>query len=265
MIAGRRWRWGWLAVGLALLVLTSLAINPWFARYRSLALMTGYDWVFERRSVPRATGAQVAMPLRDSGLYPLMITFNDDAGMSAWLGAPVEFTVEFSFADFGRWQPHSAIFNPEHPLYAAYVGSYYLQGLGRPLSATEVALVAEFDQRWLALPALGLGFDDNRFEVVSSSSRPISFAGRDWTSHDATVSTNCPDHSPDGFRLSYLQFGMPPKTTQHYPACELTARIEVTYLPDLDLTIGTYIMAASSTELERLSQEVVHRSVVSVG
>jgi len=58
---------------------------------------------------------------------------------------------------------------------------------------------------------------------------------------------------------------MPPKTTQHYPACELTARIEVTYLPDLDLTIGTYIMAASSGELERLSQEVVHRSVVSVG
>ena len=189
-MARRRRRWGWLAAGLALLVLVNLAVNPWFARYRSLALMTGYDWWFERRSVPRETGVQVAMPLRDAGLYPLMITFNDDEGMSAWLGSQVDFTVEFTFADFGRWQPHSAIFEPGHPLYAAYVGSYYLKGRGRPLSADEVALVAEFDQRRLALPALGLDFDDNHFEVLDSSARPVNFAGRDWTSHDATVSTN---------------------------------------------------------------------------
>lgn len=264
-MARRRRRWGWLAAGLALLALVNLAVNPWFARYRSLALMTGYDWWFERRSVPRETGVQVAMPLRDAGLYPLMITFNDDDGMSAWLGSQVDFTVEFTFADFGRWQPHSAIFEPGHPLYAAYVGSYYLQGRGRPLSAAEVALVAEFDQRRLALPALGLDFDDNHFEVLDSSARPVNFAGRDWTSHDATVSTNCPDHSPDGFQLSHLQFGTPPQTTQHFPVCELVARIEVTYLVDLDLTIGTYIIAASAAELERLSEEVVHASVVSVG
>lgn len=82
-MALRRRRWGWLAAGLALLVLVNLAVNPWFARYRSLALMTGYDWWFERRSVPRETGVQVAMPLRGAGLYPLIITFNDDKGMSA--------------------------------------------------------------------------------------------------------------------------------------------------------------------------------------
>ncbi|MGL5247475.1 MAG: hypothetical protein ACRC8U_04670, partial [Brooklawnia sp.] len=91
-MALRRRRWGWLAGGLALLVLVNLAVNPWFARYRSLALMTGYDWLFERRSVPRETGVQVAMPLRGAGLYPLMITFNDNEGMSAWLGAQVDFT-----------------------------------------------------------------------------------------------------------------------------------------------------------------------------
>ena len=79
------------------------------------------------------------------------------------------------------------------------------------------------------------------------------------------MSTNCPDHSPDGFQLSHLQFGTPPQTTQHFPVCELVARIEVTYLVDLDLTIGTYIIAANTAELEQLSEEVVHASVVSVG
>ena len=37
------------------------------------------------------------------------------------------------------------------------------------------------------------------------------------------------------------------------------------YLVDLDLTIGTYIIAANTAELEQLSEEVVHASVVSVG
>ena len=256
-------RWPWLAGGLAVLVLANLAVNPWFARQRSLLLMSGYDWAFERRSVPQQTGVGVEMPLRGSGLYPLMITFNADQPMSEWLGADVSFTVEFTFADFAPRQGHSGIFDPDHPLYGTYVGSYYLHGLGRPLSTEEVARVAEFDQRVLALPALGLGFDDNRFEVLATSTQPVGYAGLEWTSHDATVLTNCPDHSPDGFELAHLQFGTPPRTDRHYPVCELAARIDVTWLPDQDLTVGTYIMAPSSAEVDRLSAEVVRQAAVS--
>lgn len=260
-----RRRWPWLAGGLALLVLVSLAVNPWFARQRSLLLMSGYDWSFERGSVPRQTGVAVEMPLRGSGLYPLMITFNADRPMSDWLGAEVSFTVEFTFADFAPRQGHSSIFDPGHPLYGAYVGSYYLHGLGRPLSTAEVARVAEFDQRMLALPALGLRFADNRFEVLATSTRPVGYAGLDWTSRDATVLTNCPDHSPDGFLLAYLQFGTPPRTDRHYPVCELAARIDVAWLPEHDLSVGTYIMAATGAEVDRMSAQVVQQATVSRG
>ena len=215
--------------------------------------------------MPRQTGVAVEMPLRGSGLYPLMITFNADRPMSDWLGAEVSFTVEFTFADFAPRQGHSSIFDPGHPLYGAYVGSYYLHGLGRPLSTAEVARVAEFDQRMLALPALGLRLADNRFEVLATSTRPVGYAGLNWTSRDATVLTNCPDHSPDGFLLAYLQFGTPPRTDRHYPVCELAARIDVAWLPEHDLSVGTYIMAATGAEVDRMSAQVVQQATVSRG
>lgn len=261
---GRRRRW-LLASALVGLVLVNLAVNPWLARYRSLAVMSVYDRSYERAALPRDTGVRVEMPLGGSGLYPIMITFNADEAMSRWLDADVRFTVDFTFADFAAWQDHSAIFDPDDPLYGAYVGTYYLQGLGRASSAAEVQRVAEFDQRWFALPALGLGFDQNQFEVLASSEQPVWFAGREWASHDALVRTNCPDHSPAGLRASYLQFGTPPRTPRQYPACELSARIDMTYLAAQDLTVGLYIMAASPAEVDRLSEQVVRRSVIIAG
>lgn len=263
--SGRPRRWRLLTAALGVALVLSLAFAPWLAKYRSLAVMSAYDWNYERTSLPHDAGVRVEMPLRGSGLYPLMITFNADQAMSHWLGEDVRFTVDFTFADFRAWQGHSGIFDPDDPLYGAYVGAYYLQGLGRAVSPTEVAQIAEFDQRGFALPALGLGFDDSRFEILESSVQPVRFAGLDWASHDARVRTNCPDHSPSGFLASYLQFGTPPRTSQHYPDCELWARIEVTYLAEQDLTIGLYIIAASPAEVDRLSQDVVRRSVITAG
>lgn len=260
----RRRRWLPVPVLVVLLLVANLAANPWFARYRSLAVMAGYDWSYQRDSLPADAGVRVDMPLAGSGLYPLMVTFNADEAMSNWLGQEVRFTVDFTFADFDPWQGHSAIFDPDDPRYGAYVGAYYLQGLGRASAAAEVAKVAEFDQRGFALPALGLGFDDSRFEILESTQQPVNFAGHDWNSHDALVRTNCPDHTPTGFRSSYLQFGTPPSTSRQYPECVLSARIEVTYLAEQDLSIGLYVMAASPAELDRLSEQVVRRSVLTV-
>lgn len=253
-----------MAVITVLVLLVNLSVNPWLARYRSLAVMTGYDWSYERDSLPRDAGVRVDMPLSASGYYPRMITFNADQQMSAWLGVPVRFTVDFTFGDFEAWAPHSSIFDPDDARYGAYVGSYFLAGLGRPLTAREVAQVAEFDQRQLALPALGLGIRDNHFDVLESVSAPATFAGHDWTGHDAVISTNCPDHSPDGFHAHHLQFGRPPATSVDYPVCQMLARIEVTYLADRDVSVGLYIMAASLAELDRLSELVVRRAALTL-
>ncbi|MGB3956161.1 MAG: hypothetical protein WBL05_12920 [Brooklawnia sp.] len=246
---------------LVLIVLINLAVNPWLARYRSLIVMSGYDWWFERKSLAHDAGVHVSMPLADGGLYPRLITYNSDAAMSGWLDAPVRFTVDFSFGDFAPWQGHSVIFDPADELYGSYVGAYYLQGLAGPLTTRQVELVAEFDQRVLALPALGLAAADAEFEVLArSGGQSVAFAGRQWVSHEARLRTNCPDHSPGGFSVTDLQFGRPPATAAHYPSCEMAARIDVTYLPEPDLTIGLFIMAASTETVDRLSDQVVRRA-----
>ncbi len=259
----RRRRRRWLvAVAVVLVLLANLAFNPWFARWRSLALMAGYDQVYERDSVPHDAGVRAEMPLAGTGLYPRMITFNADSAMSAWLGSDVRFTVDFTFADFEPWRGYSAIFDPDDPLHGAYVGAYYVQGLGRELTDAEVTRVAEFDQRGFALPALGLGFAESQFDVLSSDAASVSFAGRDWTSYQAAVLTNCPEHTPDGFLASYLQFGTPPAADQQYPACRMAAQIDVTYLPAEDLTIGLYVMTTSEQETAALRDQVSLRTEI---
>ena len=64
----RRRRRRWLvAVAVVLVLLANLAFNPWFARWRSLALMAGYDQVYERDSVPHDAGVRAEMPLAGTG------------------------------------------------------------------------------------------------------------------------------------------------------------------------------------------------------
>ncbi|WIY81757.1 hypothetical protein [Propionimicrobium sp. PCR01-08-3] len=241
-----RWLRRLIALGVVVFLVANVAVNPWCAKIRSLALMSGYDWVYERDSVPHDTGIRADMPLDGTELYPLMVTFNDDAGMSQWLGEDVRFTVDFTFADFEPWRGYSGIYDPENPLYGAYVGSYYVQGLGRELTDDEVTKIAEFDQRRLALPALGLGYSDNEFTVLTSESAPVEFSGHDWTNYQASIVTNCPAHSPDGFQISHLQFGGPPASSEQYPLCQMSAQIDVGYFPDQDLTIGLYVLSTSA-------------------
>lgn len=258
----RRRRWRWLISLVVVVVLLNLGLNPWFARTRSVVVMAAYEWSFERSSVSATTGIRADLPLSESGLYPLMVTFNADEAMSRWLDANVSFTVDYTFADFRPWRGHSQIFEPDDPRYGAYLGAYYLQGYGRALTADEVGLVAQFDQRVLALPALGLGFPDNHFTIGQTQTSQTHFGGHEWTSHRAQVQTNCPDHSPDGFLASYLQFGTPPATGQHYPVCAMASRIDVVYLPEHDLTIGLYVMAPEVDEVDVLHASVIEQVAI---
>ncbi len=245
-----------MAALIVLVLLGNLAFNPWCARWRSLALMAGYDQAYERASVSYETGVSAEMPLAGTGLYPRLITFNADEQMSAWLGGDLRFTVDFTFADFEPWRGYSAIYDPDDPLFGAYLGAYYVQGLGREMTATEVTQVAEFDQRLLALPALGLSSRNATFDLLDSSASAIWFDDRQWTAYQASVLTNCPAHTPEGFLLSYLQFGKPPASDQQYPLCVMAAQIDVTYLPAEDLSIGLYVMTTSQDETARLREEV---------
>jgi hypothetical protein len=249
---------------LVLCILAVVVFAPFMARVRALAVMSVYDLVYERDSVPLKLGLSVEMPLEKTDLFPLMITFNEDQGMSSWLGSPVHFTVDYAVADYTFLSDHSRFYDPESPLYGAYVGAYYLQGLGRLPDRDTVMQVAAFDQRCLALPAIGLGLKDSAFRVnaVRESSEAVSIGSYSWKCYDAAVTTNAPDHRQAGYESGAFLFGRPHASAAQYPMKEMAGRIYITYFKDQDLAVGLYIIAKDASVLAQIDRDVLSRSLL---
>ena len=125
-LPGRFWPLRLLAF---LLLLAVFLFAPFTAGTRAFAITSAYDFYCERKSLPHELGLDIEMPIANMDFFPLMITYNDDNGMSTWLGRPVRFTVDYAVADFGFLSGHSRFYDFESPLYNAYVGAYYLHGL----------------------------------------------------------------------------------------------------------------------------------------
>jgi hypothetical protein len=245
-----------------LIVLFLLAVflfAPFAAGMRAAVVIPVYDYFCERESLPQKLGLNVRMPLKNMDFNPVLITYNDDAGMSSWLGEPVSFTVDYAVAGFGFLSGHSYFYDKEHPLYNAYAGAYYVQGLGKPADREDVLGIASFDQRCLALPAIGLRTQDAVFEPVDirKSSGPVKIAGYEWDRYDAVIKTNGPEHYRKSFHSGYVLFGDPPPSAEDYPLRETAGRIYVTYIKDLDLTVGLYILAKDASVVEEIDRKVV--------
>lgn len=243
---------------ITILLIVVFVFAPFTARNRSLIVMAVYDAYIEARSLPRDIGLNADMPLKAMDFYPIMITFNDDEGMSGRLGKPVRFTVDYTFADYDCLSGHSGFYDFANPLYNSYIGVYYLQGLGRQADQQAAFDIAEYDQRCLALAAIGLDYVDSKFEASGvKSSTAKNFAGYTWTCYDAAIITNGPEHVRTVFNTGYLQFGNPPKTSEHYPQRTMYGRIYITYFQEMDLNVGLYIIAKDTDILEKIDNSVI--------
>lgn len=249
----------WRLVLLAVLVLLFVLLAPFTAKTRSIAIMSINDFYSERKSLPYELGLTLELPLKNMDFYPLMVTYNDDLGMSTWLGKPVRFTVDYAVADFSFLSSHSGIYDVENPLYNTYVGAYYLSGLGKPVDQQTVLQIASFDQRCLALPALGLDSEHAVFNAaeVRKENQRITLSGCDFDRYDAAIITNGPEHKKESFKTGYILFGDPPLATEQYPLRAMAGRIYVTYLDNLDLTIGLYILAKDDVILAQIDRQVL--------
>lgn len=259
-------------LSLLLLVVVLLAVLlfvPFLTRYRALTVMYLYDKYCEQYSLPKALELSVEMPLADAGYLPLMITFNDDEGMSAWLDRDVRFTVDYAVADFPSWGRHSHFYDVDHPLYNSYVGAYYLQGYGQDAQNDETGLqlataIAAFDQQRLALPALGLSSNEAVFELIDAQEEETYFhENQRWTAYNATLKTNGGEHNPEGFLFSYLQFGRPPRTAVDYPIREMHAKFYFTYIEEKDLFLGLYALYADKADRNVIGKELLESSEIS--
>lgn len=250
-----------LPLALVLILLALFVFAPFMAGPRSLAVVSAYDWYCEQSSLPTAVGLTLDMPIGNMGFHPVMVTFNDDPGMSSWLGRQVAFTVDYAVGSFGLFSSHSRFYEPQDPLYGAYVGAYYIRGLGSPADAQTVMNVAAFDQRCLALPALGLDTKDAVFQAddVNETNQNIALAGYDWHRYDAAITTNGPEHTKTGSRSGYVLFGDPPPASQQYPLRQMAGRIYVTYFAGRDLTVGLYIIAKDASVIDQIDSQVLSK------
>lgn len=249
--------------GSALLIFLCLAVfllfMPFTAGIRSLVAASVYDCFCDKQSLPDKLGIKLEMPLQNTDFLPLLLTYNDDMGMSAWLHKPVRFTVDYTVGGFEFLSNHSRFYDIGSTLYNTYTGAYYLQGLGRPADKETILNIAAYDQCCLALPAIGLNTDQAVFEAcgIRQYDANEKIAGYDWQCYDAVIITNGPEHTKKSFHTGYILFGEPPPAKTEYPLRQMAGRIYTTYLKDTDLTIGLYIIAKNEDVLTEVNGEIL--------
>lgn len=229
-------------------------------RALSVMTMTLSNWIKSPGSLPRSYGLTVDLPYKNQGFFPVMVTFNDDADLSARLGREVRFIVDYTFADFNTSRQYSDIYLPESSLYGSYIGVYYLMGVGDDMTPHLAWSIAEFDAIYLALPAIGLEPVDVTFEPIGSQdAESARYSGFDWIILRSDLLVNGHNHNYQSFKLGYLQFGQPPKTTEDYPVVQMVGALHYTYLEDIDLYVILFATAKDHEMLKRLEQEILMR------
>ncbi len=253
---------------LILLLALSLVflLSPFTTRARSLVIMTIYDRYQDQHGIPKKDHIILTMPFENMDFYPLMVTYNDDLGLSHFMKKPVEFTVEYTFADFLPLKSHSPIYDVDHALYNAYLGVYYVKGNKGMMSEEDALRVASYDAKRLALPAVGLDSNHATFEVkdTSKTQENISFAQRDWILYSSQIVTNSPLHSLGGFSPGDLQFGKSPKSTEEYPLVQMEGRLYLTYLKDKDINLCIYFLVKDRNTADLIQKQIILNARVEV-
>lgn len=239
--------------------LVLLISSPSFAKTRSLIVMHTYNFYYQGSSIPKISGINLEVPVENMNYYPLLITFNSNEGMSSWLSTDVNFTVEFTFADFNNGR--SGIYDVNSPLYNSYLGVYYLEGFKQKITESIAHEIVEYDIRKLALPALGLPSHLSIFEIDGEITKTNdNINGLVWDKYLSKFKQNGPEHNRKKFLLSYLQFGSPPESISDYPVREMYGVLYTRYDINKDINICIYATAKDKTILTNIENEVIKKS-----
>ncbi len=248
----------WLSFILLLIALI-LIYTPYFAKERALLSIRVYDRYQERYSVQEKIGLEINFPLDQMDLFPLLVTYNDDAGLSRFLGQSIQFTVEYTFADFQHGKGYSQIYDQKDPLYNAYIGTYSLIGFGKKLTEKDLMLISEYDMLYLALPAVGLSSKEGTFDIMEHEiiSQDLFLSSYPFTAYESTILTNGPEHDKSAFTPGDILFGSSPRTGEHYPLIDMKGKIYLYYDEKLDLNLAFYTLGTSDDVIMEFEEKII--------
>lgn len=233
---------------------------PYFARDRALLVIRIYDRYQEEQSVAKNLGMNISVPMKDTDLFPLLVTYNDE-NLSRFLGKHIHFTVDYTFGDFKKGKGCSRIYDDNDPLYNAYLGYYSLTGLGKKITNEDLLLISEYDMLHLALPAVGLSPKEGIFEIQVQVKMPeeLILSSYAFTAYESVLRTNGPEHQGDIFAPGELLFGTSPSTPVNYPLHEMKGRVYLHYFEDLDLNLVFYTLGTSEALLDDFEKNILKK------
>jgi hypothetical protein len=259
-----------------------LLLSPICASVRSYLVMLPYSRMHKRDSVLNKNRITFHIPGGSStskaDWYPFVITFNDNRGLSSYLGESVEFTVLYSFGHFQLREGTSSYYNPESPYYSSFYGGYIVKPAEEnrkfgfledgTVHTEELAKVPEYDQKHLVLSSLGCPRQQRVFqEEIISTHYNVDYAGcQSWVQMDSNIRTNSPVHAYRRFQQGYLQYGKPMGRLHYkedFPVIDLKGRVYVRYFEELQATIVLYAMAPSWETIEQVDREILSKAEIS--
>lgn len=266
---------------ISLLIIIFL-LSPVSGVLRSCFIMLPYSYIHHRDSVIHKNQITFHIPggwhTKKPDWYPFVITFNDDAGLSRYLGESVEFSVLYNFGYFQPIKGTSSYYNPQSPYFSSFYGGYMVKPAlenrrfgfleDGSINADELVKVPEYDQKYLVLPSLGCPPEKRVFqENVISIHNNVEYAGyNEWIQIDSEINTNSPVHEYQAFHQGYLQYGRPMGRfdfEEDFPVVELKGRVYVKYFEELKATIVLYALAPSWKVIEEVDKEILSQTELS--
>ncbi len=270
----------WILI-LVLLLCIALLLSPVGAPIRSYAVMRPYSSFCYRDSLMKTDSIRFRIPggasTKKPDWYPFVITFNDDEGLSGYLGEQVEFTILYAFGHFSMRKGTSSYYDPGSDYYSSFYGGYVVKPRDKErkfgflpdgkVNPEELSKVPEYDQKVLVLSSLGCPQEKRVFrEEISSVQYHVEYAGYpDWVRIDSGIETNSPVHEYKGFRQGYLQYGKPMGRFQYhedFPVIPLKGRVYVRYFEEFQATIVLYNMAPSWETVDECDREILSETSI---
>ncbi len=237
--------------------------------------MRVYSAQQKKNSLLADEGISLSIP-GGKGWYPFVMTFHDESGFADWCGEDAELTVLYNFPAYPHWYSRSsALYDPSSPRYNSFYGAYLVRREdGEPYGfsengaadAGEIALVPEYDFRWLVLSDFGLTEDDWRFDwsvyEEEDNAEYLSIPG--WTRLRAHLTVNGAYHEADGYARSYLQYGKPPTIEGETPfqPVAMEGLLYGRYFPECGISVFFYCVAAEKEIVEQTDRELLRHSVL---
>ncbi|RNC29898.1 MAG: hypothetical protein AWM53_00118 [Candidatus Dichloromethanomonas elyunquensis] len=270
-------------LGLIVVIIIALCVLflkvPLYYQARSYLTMYAYSKYENKNSLMAKQGITFTIPggssTKEKDWYPFTMVFNDDTGISSFLGRELSLTVLYNFGSFSWNQSSSDFFQDDSPYFASFYGGYLVKDKtgkkfgfleqGDP-NLDEIFSIPQYDYKHLVIESLGCPSEKLTMDVLSYNlKKNVQYAGyHDWVQIDSFMQVNSPNHKYRGDRRAYIQFGNPLKKLNQEDFRLITAygRLYVRYFPEFQDTVFLYVMSPDSSTIQDCDNNILSKTTI---